>query len=76
MHAERSSRPDVSGKELESGQRPRVVILDSGDSTRVEVLTLPMTTTLGTDFSFCGRSWRVTGERTGRRVLIAEPLRN
>lgn len=76
MHAERSSWPDTSGEERESGQRPRVVILDSGEATRVEVLTLPESTTLGTDFSFCGRSWRVTGQRTGRRVLIAEPMPN
>jgi hypothetical protein len=54
--------------------RPRVVILDGHDEQRVEVLVLPERTDLGSSFDHDGLSWRVTGERTGSRVLIAKPL--
>jgi hypothetical protein len=55
--------------------RPRVVVLGHGESARVEVLELPEATTLGSSFSYCGKSWRITASRTRSRVLIAEPTR-
>jgi len=51
--------------------RPRVIVLDSGDSATVEVLEVPETATLGYRFCHRGRSWCVTGRRTAERVLIA-----
>ena len=56
------------------GSRPRVVILDDGASARVEVLELPETAAPGAKFCHSGASWRVTGTRTGARVLIAKPI--
>jgi hypothetical protein len=53
-----------------------VVVLGHGEAARVEVLELPEATTLGSSFSYCGRSWRITASRTSDRVLIAEPTRN
>jgi hypothetical protein len=50
-----------------------VVVLGHGEAARVEVLELPESTTLGSNFSYCGTSWRVTASRTSDRVLIAEP---
>ena len=52
--------------------RPRVVILDPGDSARVEVLDLPSDADLGASFSHGGTRWRVTGHRSRSGVLIAE----
>lgn len=71
MHADRRSRPGDSGRSL----RPRVVILDAGESPRVEILELPTSATVGTSFRHCGQHWQVTGLRTSQRVLIAEPKR-
>jgi hypothetical protein len=76
MHAERRSWPRTSRANEHSCLRPRVVILDEGDETRVEVLELPEATSLGADFSHRGKSWRVTGLRSNSRVLIAEPVEN
>jgi hypothetical protein len=53
--------------------KPRVVILDQGESARVEILDLPESVTLGGSFCHLGTSWRVTGLRTSSRVFIAEP---
>jgi hypothetical protein len=55
---------------------PRVVILDSGETARVEVLELPQSATVGYAFCHSGRSWHVTGRRTADRVLIAAPVEN
>jgi hypothetical protein len=74
MHAERNSWRD--GSHSDPLVRPRVVVLGHGETARVEVLELPEATTLGSSFSYCGRSWRITASRTSDRVLIAEPTRN
>ncbi|HSN53057.1 MAG TPA: hypothetical protein VLT32_00220 [Candidatus Sulfomarinibacteraceae bacterium] len=42
------------------------------DRARVEVLELPDGATVGSVICHGGRSWRVTGARTGDRVLIVE----
>ncbi len=75
MHSDRRSRPRRSHRNSEIGLRPRVVILDSGESPQVEVLDLPPSVTLGASFQHSGQSWQVTGLRTGQRVLIAQPKR-
>ncbi len=76
MNPERGSMlpPRASAGAGRSRSRPRVVILDDGDTVQVEVLQLPESTSLGADFSHSGTSWRVTGVRTGDRVLIARPV--
>jgi hypothetical protein len=71
MHAEHDSLRHASG--TSTAIKARVVVLGHGESARVEVLELPESTTLGSNFSYCGRSWRVTASRTSNRVLIAEP---
>ena len=65
----RSRDPAAAGSAL----RPRVVILDDGRDARVEVLQLPPGAAPGARFCHRGAAWRVTGSRTGDRVLIAEP---
>lgn len=54
-------------------KHPRVVILEDGEKPRVEVLDLPEDADLGALFCHSGTDWRVTGLRTGNRVLIARP---
>ena len=76
MHADKRTRSRTPGSKSGLGAGPRVVILDSGEAPQVEILSLPMSTTLGTSFSHCGQDWRVTAFRTGKRVLIAEPERH
>ncbi len=61
------------GHSTDVGMRPRVVILDVGDSARVAVLELPDSLEIGGRFCHSGTWWRVTGRRTGSRVLIAVP---
>ncbi len=73
MHAGQNWRRDDSPSD--PLVRPRVVVLGHGESARVEVLELPEATTLGSSFSYCGKSWRITASRTSNRVLIAEPTR-
>ena len=75
MHAERRSRTGKSSRDSDVGIRPRVVILDTGESPQVEVLDLPASVTVGASFKHSGQSWQVTGLRTGQRVLIAQPKR-
>jgi hypothetical protein len=53
-----------------------VVIFDLAGQARVEVLELPEDANLGHQICHSGRNWRVTGLRTGTRVLIAEPDAN
>lgn len=76
MHAER--RPGSSGTKTEPARRrrPRVVIFDLAGQAQVEVLDLPEDAKLGHQICHSGRNWRVTGMRTGTRVLIAEPDAN
>jgi hypothetical protein len=57
-------------------RQPRVVIFDLAGRASVEVLELDEAASLGTVIHHGGRSWRVTGIRTGGRVLIAEPEAN
>ncbi len=71
MQHQSSPRP----RDPESGgrRRPRVVILDAGDSARVAVLELPESLDVGGRFCHFGTCWRVTGQRPGSRVFIAVP---
>jgi len=74
MHPLSTSRPQSSKGRGDIGRnRPRVVILDEGQSARVEVLELPEEIRIGASFCHSGTSWRVTGERPHSRVFIAEP---
>jgi len=74
MHRHSASRPRETGGNGKSRRRlPRVVILDEGQSARVEVLELPEAVDIGTSFCHSGTSWRVIGERPHSRVFIAEP---
>ena len=50
-----------------------MVILDSGETPRIEVVDLPESATLGTAFCHLGRMWLVTGLRSRSRVLFAQP---
>ena len=73
MHAPSTSRPQASRGLGDPGrQRPRVVILDEGESARVEVLELPEELQIGASFCHSGTSWTVTGERQHSRVFIAQ----
>ena len=71
MQQQSSSRPC----DPESGGRgrPRVVILDAGEWARVAVLELPEALEIGESFCHSGTWWRVTGQRPGSRVFIAQP---
>jgi hypothetical protein len=77
MHPDRLQRSQTSGGEGGFDvQRPRVVILDQGDSARVEIIELPESVTIGGSFCHLGICWRVTGQRPGSRVFIAVPEGN
>jgi hypothetical protein len=54
--------------------RPRVVILDAGDWARVAVLELPDSLEIGDRFCHSDTWWRVTNQRPGSRVFIAQPI--
>jgi hypothetical protein len=54
--------------------KPRVVILSKKDGSKVEILELPESASLGDLFCHCGTQWQVTATRTGDRVLIARPV--
>ncbi len=74
MHPHSPSRPQEAGENgMNRRRRPRVVILDEGQSARVEVVELPESVHVGASFSHSGTSWRVIGERPHSRVFIAEP---
>jgi hypothetical protein len=77
MHTDRLQRSQTSGGdggfEL---HRPRVVILDQGDSARVVILDLPESVAIGGSFCHLGICWRVMGQRPGSRVFIAVPEDN
>jgi hypothetical protein len=53
-----------------------VVIFDVAGDATVEILELPESACLGDRICHSGRDWRITGSRTGDRVLIAEPDAN
>lgn len=72
MHAERRSESQPKGRRRHH-RRPRVVILATAASARVEVLDLPEDAGPGYRICHSGTSWLITGCRTGSRVLIAEP---
>ncbi len=65
-------RTPTSCKPLGHRNRPRVVILDEGDSARVAVVDLPESVRIGGSFCHSGTCWRVTGERPHSKVFIAE----
>ena len=67
----RSGRDDVAMTER---GKPRVVILSEKDGSKVEILELPETASLGDLFCHSGTKWQVTATRTGDRVLIARPV--
>ena len=72
MHAEK--QPDSrGGSRRRLRRRPRVVIFDTAGSAHVEVLDLPEDASPGHLICHGGTDWRITGSRTGARVLIAEP---
>jgi len=50
-----------------------VVIFAVTATPHVEVLDLPEDTEVGDRICHDGTTWRITGSRTGARVLIAEP---
>jgi hypothetical protein len=54
--------------------KPRVVILSKKDGSKVEILELPESASLGDLFCHSGTKWQVTATRTGDRVLIARPV--
>ena len=54
--------------------RPRVVILDRGDSVTVELVELPSSTEIGTEFGCRGGRWKVIARRPRTTVLIARLL--
>ncbi len=54
--------------------KPRVVILNEKDGSKVEILDLPESASLGDLFCHSGIKWQVTATRTGDRVLIARPV--
>lgn len=72
MHAEKR----VRSRDAEGGRRrrrcPRVVLFTVSGAAKVEVLDLPEDAGPGYRMCHDGRDWRITGSRTGSRVLIAE----
>ena len=73
MHAERRRQSRGSDLGPRRRHRPRVVIFAFAETPEVEVLELPEGVGVGDRICHGGRTWRVTGSRTGARVLIAEP---
>jgi hypothetical protein len=53
-----------------------VVIFEVAGQAHVKVVDLPEDANLGAQICHSGRTWLVTGIRTGARVLIAEPAAN
>jgi len=53
---------------------PRVVIMDRGDAITVELVDLPETTDIGTEFGCRGCRWRVIARRPRTTVLVAKLL--
>jgi hypothetical protein len=73
MREQRRSVAGGSGKEYRA-VRPRVVILDAGIESGIEVLQLAEGVGIGAHFSCRGTEWAVAGERRGSHVLIAQPV--
>ncbi len=67
----RSERDDAA---ITERGKPRVVILNKEDGSKVEILELPESASLGDLFCHSGTKWQVTATRTGNRVLIARPV--
>lgn len=67
----RSKSPGTTESQL---GRPRVVIFELDSGSRVEILELPESATLGDSFCHSGTEWQVMATRTGDRVLIARPI--
>jgi hypothetical protein len=76
MHGEQRAQGPGAAKGRRRKCRPRVVIFVLIDRPHVDVLDLPEDATVGERICHSGRTWRVTGVRTGTRVLIAEPEAN
>ena len=75
MADSRGGRPEVGGTEATGPGTfdPRVVIFEAEGRPHVEIVELPRVTTIGTRICHRGTSWRVTGFRTHRRVVICRP---
>jgi hypothetical protein len=55
-------------------KHPRVVILDTQTEVAIEVVELPDTAEVGTEFCYRGGRWRITAHRPHTRVLLAEQV--
>jgi hypothetical protein len=53
--------------------KPRVVIFNRESGSKVEIIELPESASLGDLFCHSGTRWQVTATRTGDRVLIVRP---
>ena len=69
-----SSRTGPDDAAMTERGKPRVVILSKKDGSKVEILELPESASLGDLFCHSGTKWQVTATRTGNRVLIARPV--
>ena len=50
---------------------PRVVILDHGPVAAIDIVELPVSAEVGTEFCYRGKRWRVIAHRPRTRVLLA-----
>ncbi|MCU0305575.1 MAG: hypothetical protein MUC56_16090 [Thermoanaerobaculales bacterium] len=73
MHVVDRTRSRGDGGEASPLSRPRVVLFTAAGSAHAEVLELPDGIGPGHRICHDGRTWTITGSRTGTRVLIAEP---
>ena len=67
----------VSDKDAESLQRQNagssMIVLDSGDSAKLVVVSCDEGVGRGSRFRYRGRWWVVTGDRRDSGVAVAEP---
>jgi hypothetical protein len=55
-------------------KQPRVVILERQTEVVIEVVELPDSAGIGTEFCYRGGWWRITAHRPHTRVLLAEQV--
>ena len=53
---------------------PCVVLLEDGETVEVDIVVLPVTADVGTEFRWHGGAWRVAAKRPRNRVLVAAPV--
>lgn len=53
---------------------PCVVLLDGGEKVEVDIVPLPVTADVGTEFRWHGGAWKVAAKRPRNRVLVAAPV--